>query len=183
MASSASSPGRTIRPLLRQAFSRRRLIKSSYAGQKRRRGGIDIVKPGLKKYQKMADIHGMFWVIDLLFSFCFYSCPWLVFFSPLLAFVLKKYPHISQAAFGAIVNSFLGEGPNTIHQMEASAHLHSCLKLVIQFVSLMVFLLSVSVRWRKRFRKRRWFVMICDSWYLVQMQFKSSLNLVQINWR
>ncbi|KAK3916164.1 ATP synthase subunit beta [Frankliniella fusca] len=91
MAANAPSPGRMVRPLLRQAFSRRRLIKSSYAGQRRKKDGTMVVKPGLKKYQKMADIH---------------------------AFVLKKFPHMSQASFGATVNSFLGEKPNVIHHME-----------------------------------------------------------------
>lgn len=60
MARNAASPGRMVRPLLRQAFSRRKLIESSYAGQKRKRAdGTDSSKPSLKKYQKMADIHGM----------------------------------------------------------------------------------------------------------------------------
>lgn len=62
----ACSPGRMIRPLLRRAFSRRRLVKSTYAGQKRKRNGIEVVKPGLKKYQKMADIHGMVLATDSL---------------------------------------------------------------------------------------------------------------------
>ncbi|KAK3931224.1 Indole-3-acetic acid-amido synthetase GH3.17 [Frankliniella fusca] len=57
----------------------------------RKKDGTMVVKPGLKKYQKMADIH---------------------------AFVLKKFPHMTQASFGATVNSFLGEKPNVIHHME-----------------------------------------------------------------
>ncbi|XP_034254593.1 uncharacterized protein LOC117653198 [Thrips palmi] len=91
MAMHAPSPGRMIRPLLRQAFKRDKLIKSTYAGQARRKGNEVVVKPGLKKYQKMADIH---------------------------ACVLKRFPHLSQSAFGAAVNSFLGEGPNAIHHIE-----------------------------------------------------------------
>jgi hypothetical protein len=59
LAKSAPSPGRAIGVLLRQAFSRKRLIKSSYAGQRRKiSDGTIKVKPGLKKYQKMADIQG-----------------------------------------------------------------------------------------------------------------------------
>lgn len=73
---SASSPGRMIRPLLRQAFSRRRLIASSYAGQKRVINGEVRVKPALKKYQKMADIQGRFFSIYRCFILvcCFLSC-------------------------------------------------------------------------------------------------------------
>ncbi|XP_034245732.1 uncharacterized protein LOC117647870 [Thrips palmi] len=47
LALNAGSPGRMVRPLLRQAFSRRRSIASTYAGQKRMVGGTrDKISPG-----------------------------------------------------------------------------------------------------------------------------------------
>ena len=107
-----------IRPLLRQAFSRRRLIKSTYAGQIRKKGTLQQVqKPGFKKYQKMADIQSMFLsrsVSWLQYERTF-SVSWHLLFS---AFVLDKFPTLSQSSFGAILNSFLGKKANDIHQME-----------------------------------------------------------------
>ncbi|XP_026288727.2 uncharacterized protein LOC113213776 [Frankliniella occidentalis] len=78
MARLAPSPGRMVGILLKEAFSRRRLIRSTYAGQVRNK----VAKPALKKYQKMQDIHN---------------------------FVLERFPHTSEGAFGSHVNSFLGE--------------------------------------------------------------------------
>ncbi|KAK3907764.1 Queuine tRNA-ribosyltransferase accessory subunit 2 [Frankliniella fusca] len=86
----ASSPGRMVGICLRQAFSRRRLMKSSYAGQRRTKDGVTVTKPSLKKYQKTQDIHN---------------------------FVLERFPHLTQSAFSSAVNSFLGEKPNQIRQI------------------------------------------------------------------
>ncbi|XP_026287065.1 uncharacterized protein LOC113212540 [Frankliniella occidentalis] len=86
----ASSPGRMVGICLRQAFSRRRLTKSSYAGQRRTKDGMSVTKPSLKKYQKTQDIHN---------------------------FVLERFPHLTQSAFSSAVNSFLGEKANQIRQV------------------------------------------------------------------
>lgn len=113
----AASPGRMVRPLLRQAFSRRRLVNSTYAGQRKLFDGIPIIKKGLKKYQKMADIHGKVYFIYL--TTIFFDCSHRHF--PLVSgFVLERFPHLSQSSFGAIVNSFLGPKPNRIRQMDVS---------------------------------------------------------------
>lgn len=43
------------------------------------------------------------------------------------AAVLDRFPHLSQANFGSVVNSFLGPQANVIHEMEVSvtiAHLY-----------------------------------------------------------
>ncbi|KAK3924283.1 RNA-directed RNA polymerase L [Frankliniella fusca] len=86
----ASSPGRMVGICLRQAFSRRTLMKSSYAGQRRTKDGVTVTKPSLKKFQKTQDIHN---------------------------FVLERFPHLTQSAFSSAVNSFLGEKPNQIRQI------------------------------------------------------------------
>ncbi|KAK3932906.1 Hydroxyproline O-galactosyltransferase GALT2 [Frankliniella fusca] len=86
---SAPSPGRAVGPLLRQAFSRKRLMRSSYAGQKGRTSDGEKVKPGLKQYRKMDDIHG---------------------------FILSRFPPITQSQFGATVNSLLGARPNAVKE-------------------------------------------------------------------
>jgi hypothetical protein len=54
MAKAAKTPTSMTMILVRQAFSKRRLRRSSYAGQKR----MGVTKPGLKKYRKMQDIQG-----------------------------------------------------------------------------------------------------------------------------
>jgi len=85
-----------------------------------------IVKPGLKKYQKMADIHGLFLTLTLTIhdklKLCYLYSVYFLFHS-FPAFVLQRFPHLSQAAFGAAVNSFLGEKPNAIHQIEVKTFL------------------------------------------------------------
>jgi hypothetical protein len=40
------------------------------------------------------------------------------------AFVLERFPHLSQSAFGAIVNSFTGAKANEIHQVEVSVNIY-----------------------------------------------------------
>jgi len=54
-AKAATSPSAMTMTLVRAGFSKRRLRRSNYAGQKRR--GQEQ-KPGLKKYRKMQDIQG-----------------------------------------------------------------------------------------------------------------------------
>ncbi|XP_034233030.1 uncharacterized protein LOC117640568 [Thrips palmi] len=78
-AKAASSPSQMTMTLVRAAFSKRRLRRSSYAGQKRR---DKEPKPSLKKYRKTQDIQD---------------------------FVKSRFPYLTQAAFGAAVNSCLGK--------------------------------------------------------------------------
>ena len=54
-AKSASSPARMVTTLVKAAFTKSRLRRSTYAGQTRK----GVAKPGLKGYKKMQDIQGM----------------------------------------------------------------------------------------------------------------------------
>lgn len=58
LAKAAASPSAMTMLLVRAAFSKRRLRRSSYAGQKRN----GLCKPGLKRYRKMQDIQGKCYV-------------------------------------------------------------------------------------------------------------------------
>jgi len=78
----ARSPTAMTMYLTRAAFSRKRLIRSSYAGQKRKKSdGTYIGKTSLKRYQAMKDIQD---------------------------FVLSRFS-VSQSCFGAAVNACTGE--------------------------------------------------------------------------
>ncbi|KAK3907151.1 Lysophospholipase 1 [Frankliniella fusca] len=78
-AKAASSPSTMTMNLVRSTFSKRRLRRSSYAGQKR---GGQAAKPSLKRYRKMQDIQD---------------------------FVKSRFPYFSQSAFGAAVNNCVGK--------------------------------------------------------------------------
>ncbi|KAK3920733.1 hypothetical protein KUF71_016342 [Frankliniella fusca] len=82
--------------LVRAAFSRRRLLKSSYAGQRRKLPNGEIFqKPSLKRYQAMRDIQD---------------------------FVLARFP-ISQSAFGSAVNACTGEKARSRPEVEYEAEM------------------------------------------------------------
>lgn len=131
MAKNASSPGRCIGPLLKQAFSRKKLIASTYAGQSRTRNGEKVVKPGLKRYQKMADIHGMYsFPSSIIYNLPVYLT---VLFYQLTEFVIRKFPHLSQSAFGGAVNSFLGEKNNAEEEVMVNTLLIICLRIIELF--------------------------------------------------
>lgn len=57
-AKTARSGTAMVLTLVRAAFSVKRLKRSAYAGQIRTYDGVQKQKPGLKRYQKMRDIHG-----------------------------------------------------------------------------------------------------------------------------
>ncbi|KAK3910049.1 Coiled-coil domain-containing protein 187 [Frankliniella fusca] len=91
-AKNAASPGRMIGVCLRQAFSVKRLQRSTYAGQGRKKeDGTVHSKPMLKKYQKMVDLQN---------------------------FVLERFPHLTQSSFSTAVNSFTGSRLNKKPQIQ-----------------------------------------------------------------
>jgi hypothetical protein len=76
IAAKAARTGTTMTmALVRAAFSKRRLRKSSYAGQKRMRNGIAVQKPSLKKYRKMQDIQGKILGYSCSIILSFYPFP------------------------------------------------------------------------------------------------------------
>lgn len=79
-AQASRSPSAMTMGLIKAAFSRSKLKKSSYAGQKRTRDGVSHQKPGLKKYQATQDIQD---------------------------FVRSRFK-VSQSTFGLAVNACLG---------------------------------------------------------------------------
>lgn len=100
---------------------------------------LNLPSRNIKKWQTSMVCFIFYFVIKIGFMPSVLFLTLIYLFS---TFVLRRYPHLSQASFGAIVNSFLGEKPNVIQTVDVSLTLPTWKLILLRGFLLVIRLVS-----------------------------------------